>query len=71
MYICVCKAITEEKAKVALKSGRSINEIMKKLGIGTDCGTCIGHAIECLKCPGPSGSANSHTPSKNNCSNKK
>lgn len=71
MYICVCKGITEEKAKIALKSGRSIKEVMKNLGIGKDCGTCLSYALECLQAKGQSGLSNSHSAPQNICSEKK
>ena len=48
MYICICKGITEEKIRAAIKHSRSPNtkEVLRKLGVGTDCGTCLLHSID-------------------------
>ena len=48
MYICICKGITEEKIRSAIKHSHSPNtrDILKKLGVGTDCGTCLLHSID-------------------------
>ena len=48
MYVCICKGITEEKLKSLAKSGHSNKEVLKKLGVGDDCGVCILTALEKL-----------------------
>jgi bacterioferritin-associated ferredoxin len=50
MYICICKGITEKDIKEAIKSRRnaSAKEILKSLGVGSDCGTCVESAVEQL-----------------------
>ena len=46
MYICICKGITEEKIKKAMKGTSKTQDVLKKLGVGDDCGTCLVNAIE-------------------------
>lgn len=50
MYVCICKGITEKQIQDAVTS-RSINnpkEILKALGVGSDCGTCVEDAVKTL-----------------------
>jgi bacterioferritin-associated ferredoxin len=46
MYICVCKGITDKQVREVAKYSHSAKEVAKKLGLGTDCGTCVQSAIE-------------------------
>jgi bacterioferritin-associated ferredoxin len=47
MYICICNGITEEDVKTAVATGHKNNkEILKKLGVGDNCGVCLIDAIE-------------------------
>jgi len=48
MYICICKGITEDKIRAAIKHSHSPNakDVLKKLGVGSDCGTCLLHSID-------------------------
>ncbi len=48
MYICICKGITEKQVVEALSNKTNANpkEILKSLGIGSDCGTCVEDAIK-------------------------
>jgi len=48
MYICICKGITEKQVTEVLSTKATSNpkEILKTLGIGSDCGTCIEDAIK-------------------------
>ena len=50
MYICICKGITEDKIRSAIKLSHKPNtkDILKKLGVGTDCGTCLLHSIDTI-----------------------
>jgi bacterioferritin-associated ferredoxin len=50
MYICICKGITEKQIQDAVTSRSSNNpkEILKSLGVGTDCGTCVEDAVKTL-----------------------
>ena len=49
MYICICKGITEEKVKAAMKGTSNSHDVLKKLGVGDDCGVCMINAIERLQ----------------------
>ena len=46
MYICLCKGITEEKLKRLAKTTNKTQDILKKLGVGDDCGVCLIAAID-------------------------
>lgn len=50
MYVCICKGITEKQVQEAVTSRSSNNpkEILKALGIGSDCGTCVEDAVKTL-----------------------
>ena len=50
MYICICRGITEKQVQEAVISRNSNNpkEILKALGIGQDCGTCVEDAVSSL-----------------------
>ncbi len=50
MYICICKGITEKQIQEAVTSRNSNNpkEILKSLGVGSDCGTCVEDAVKTL-----------------------
>ncbi len=50
MYVCICKGITEKQIQEAITSRNSHNpkEILKALGVGTDCGTCVEDAVKTL-----------------------
>ena len=50
MYICICKGITDKQIRDAVNSRNSNNpkEILKALGVGTDCGTCVEDAVKTL-----------------------
>jgi bacterioferritin-associated ferredoxin len=46
MYVCICHNITEEDLKRAVRETHSPGEVVKKLGLGSSCGSCIVHALE-------------------------
>lgn len=48
MYICLCKGITDKQVKEVAKYSHSAKDVAKKLGLGTDCGTCMQAAIELI-----------------------
>jgi bacterioferritin-associated ferredoxin len=50
MYVCICKGITEKQILDAVTSRNSNNpkEILKALGVGSDCGTCVEDAVTTL-----------------------
>lgn len=46
MIICLCKGISEEKIEDLVNKGLPTNEVLKRLGVGSDCGICVVDAIE-------------------------
>lgn len=50
MYVCVCKGITDKQIQEAVTSRKTNNakEILKSLGVGSDCGTCVEDAVKAL-----------------------
>ena len=50
MYVCICKGITEKQIQEAVTSRHSNNpkEILKALGVGSDCGTCVEDSVKML-----------------------
>ena len=50
MYVCLCNRITETQIKEKLNGEQlSLNCLRKKLGVGTECGSCIPVALELLE----------------------
>jgi bacterioferritin-associated ferredoxin len=47
MYVCICKGITEKQIQEAISSRNTKNpkEVLKALGVGSDCGTCVEDAV--------------------------
>lgn len=50
MYVCICKGITEKQIQEAVTARSSNNpkDILRSLGVGTDCGTCVEDAVKTL-----------------------
>ena len=49
MYICICKAITDEDIKNAVNDGaQDLAAVQSQLGVSTGCGTCLEHAEEVI-----------------------
>lgn len=47
MYICICKGITEKMLMDQIGGyNRSEEQILKNLGIGDSCGTCVVDAVK-------------------------
>ncbi len=40
MIVCSCRAISDRELKMASEAGRSLLEIVRSTGAGTDCGCC-------------------------------
>jgi bacterioferritin-associated ferredoxin len=49
MYICVCKGITDKELEeqYLLHQGNT-HQILKALGVGSECGICLTEAIDHL-----------------------
>ena len=49
MYICVCKAVSDRDIHDAVRNGaHTVKHLRDTLGVGKDCGLCIGCAKQCL-----------------------
>jgi bacterioferritin-associated ferredoxin len=49
MYVCLCRAITDKEIKEKSKIySCPTPELLKKLGVGTDCGACVQQACSLL-----------------------
>lgn len=50
MYVCICKGITQKQLEdaVAVRKGQSTKDVLRALGVGSDCGTCVEDAVEKL-----------------------
>ena len=59
MYVCICKAITEQQVRNAARDGaRTLSDLQDDLGVATGCGQCANHAFEMLNAPAePAGGA--------------
>ena len=50
MIVCSCKGINDTQIKKALaKCAGNINEALKSLGVGSDCGTCLLETLQAYK----------------------
>ncbi len=49
MYVCICKAITDDEIRDAVNNGaQSIAALSKSCGVGTQCGQCKNMAEELI-----------------------
>lgn len=46
MYVCICNKITDEMIKEYSTKGKSGLEMLKRLGLGSDCGICLLDKIQ-------------------------
>ncbi len=43
MYVCICRVVTEQQVRAAIKGGaRSVEAVTKACCAGDDCGACHG-----------------------------
>lgn len=50
MYVCICRGVTEKQIRqMAQQQPFSMQELSATTGVGTDCGTCTGHACQLLQ----------------------
>ncbi|ASP40609.1 (2Fe-2S)-binding protein [Bacterioplanes sanyensis] len=40
MYVCLCKAVTQQQIHDAVDQGHSYAQVRQNLGVATDCGCC-------------------------------
>lgn len=52
MYVCICKAVTEQQIRQAIAEGaESVAQLREKLEVTGNCGSCIESVMECLQAP--------------------
>ncbi len=50
MYVCVCKAITDQHIREAARNGaRTLDDLRCDLGVASECGNCAAYARLCLE----------------------
>ncbi|MCD8522518.1 MAG: (2Fe-2S)-binding protein [Saccharospirillaceae bacterium] len=49
MYVCLCKAVTQQQIEQAVGQGDTYAQIRQKLGVGTDCGCCGQSAKQMIR----------------------
>ena len=50
MYVCLCKAVNDRTIRSCIKGGaRSVHDVGRACGAGTDCGSCRGMIREMLE----------------------
>ena len=50
MYVCICHNITDKKLEeTIIKSNGEVKEVLKRLGMGKSCGTCLIESIDKIK----------------------
>lgn len=49
MYVCLCKAVTQQQLEQSVAQGDSYAQIRQKLGVGTDCGCCGQNAKQLVR----------------------
>ena len=50
MYVCICKAITDQQIIQQLDRGaRNFKDVSKQLGVGTQCGICCRRTQSLIK----------------------
>jgi bacterioferritin-associated ferredoxin len=41
MIVCSCRAVSDRELRQAAEAGRSLGEVVRVTGAGTDCGCCV------------------------------
>lgn len=49
MYVCICKGITDKDIENAVITHSNTKDVLKSLGVGTDCGQCVLEAIDLIR----------------------
>jgi bacterioferritin-associated ferredoxin len=50
MYVCVCRAVTQQQVKAAIEGGaRSVDDVTAACCAGDDCGACHGKIEELIE----------------------
>ncbi|MBL8258466.1 MAG: (2Fe-2S)-binding protein [Candidatus Competibacteraceae bacterium] len=50
MYLCICKAVTDQQIRQAVEQGdRTMGDLGIRFGIGIECGKCVDSVRELLE----------------------
>ena len=50
MYVCICNAVTDRHIAQAVDEGAlTVEDLQRKLSLGSQCGNCKSCAKDCLK----------------------
>lgn len=49
MYICICKGISDKDIRNVMTTHQNTKDVLRALGVGSDCGQCVVDAIELIK----------------------
>jgi bacterioferritin-associated ferredoxin len=49
MYVCICKGITDKDIEKAVITHSNTKEVLRSLGVGSDCGQCVIEAIDLIR----------------------
>ena len=50
MYVCLCKGVTDTQIRAAAADGAdSLRAVRERLGVSSQCGKCVRHAVEVLR----------------------
>lgn len=50
MYVCLCKAVTDNDIREAVREGAGrLRELRRRLGVASDCGCCAREALQLLR----------------------
>ena len=49
MYVCICQGVTQRDIQNAVEDGLTFSDIHKKMGVGSDCGSCNKYAKQLVK----------------------
>lgn len=54
MYICICKAVTDEQLEQLMAQGcRNIRDLQRKCKVGADCGCCLQYVRDMISSQDP------------------
>ena len=49
MIVCICKNVSDRQiAREAAAGCASFRELQSRTGLGTGCGCCVDHALDCF-----------------------
>lgn len=44
MYVCVCRGISDKQLRAEMAKGGDFRQVIKRLGLGAECGQCVRQA---------------------------